>query len=117
MISAHSVTKELQWCINMITELGFQLSSTPTLHQDNQSTIKIFNQRGNAGKTKHIHLRYNIVRELCANGTVNIIYCPTTEMVADILTKALGPTAFLHLRPRLMGHIVDTNALAENMCI
>ena len=120
LISAHSVTKELQWCMNMITELGFHLSSTPTLHQDNQSTMKIFNQRGNAGKTKHIHLRYNIVRELCANGTINIKYCPTTEMVADILTKALGPKAFLHLRPSLMGHrdhIVDTSALDENMCI
>ena len=82
--------------------------------------MKIFNQRGNAGKTKHIHLRYNIVRELCANGTINIKYCPTTEMVADILTKALGPTLFLHLRPLLMGHrshIDDTSALDENMCI
>ena len=31
-------------------------------------------------------------------------YLPTEEMIADILTKALGPTAFLHLGPLLMGH-------------
>ena len=104
LIAAHSVTKELQWCINMLTELGFSLSSTPLLLQDNMSTIKIFNQKGNKGKTKHISLRYNIVRELCSNGTLNIQYCPTEDMIADILTKALGPSAFLRLRPLLMGH-------------
>jgi hypothetical protein len=104
LIAAHSVTKELQWSLNMLTELGFSLPITPTLFQDNMSTIKIFNQKGNSGKTKHLSLRYNIVRELCANGTLKIVYCPTGEMIADILTKALGPTAFLHLRPMLMGH-------------
>ena len=104
LIAAHSVTKELQWCMNMLTELGFTLSSTPLLLQDNMSTIKIFNQQGNKGKTKHISLRYNIVRELCSNGTIDIQYCPTEDMIADILTKALGPSAFLRLRPLLMGH-------------
>ena len=56
------------------------------------------------GKTKHISLRYNIVRELCSKGTIDIKYCPTEDMVADILTKALGQSAFLRLRPLLMGH-------------
>ena len=112
LIAAHSVTKELQWCMNMLTELGFTLSSTPLLLQDNMSTIKIFNQQGNKGKTKHISLRYNIVRELCSNGTIDIQYCPTEDMIADILTKALGPSAFLRLRPLLMGH-QDTAAVVD----
>ena len=68
------------------------------------STIKIVHQPGNSGKTKHISLRYNIVRELCANGTIKVQYLQIEEMIADILTKALSPTAFLHLRPLLMGH-------------
>ena len=104
LIAAHAVTKELQWTINMLQELGFSLPTTPILHQDNMSTIKIVHQPGNSGKTKHISLRYNIVRELCANGIIKVQYLATEEMIADILTKALGPTAFLHLRPLLMGH-------------
>ena len=114
LIATHAVTKELQWVINMLTELGFSLPTTPILHQDNMSTIKIFNQPGNSGKTKHISLRINIVRELRANGTIHIIYCPTEDMLADIFTKALGPSAFLHLRPLLMGH-TNTTALAEKV--
>ena len=114
LIAAHAVTKELQWVINMLTELGFSLPTTPILHQDNMSTIKIFNQPGNSGKTKHISLRFNIVRELRANGTIHIIYCPTEDMLADIFTKAFGPSAFLQLRPLLMGH-TNTTALAEKV--
>ena len=97
LIAAHAVIKELQWTINMLQELGFSLPTTCILYQDNMSTIKIVHQPGNSGKTKHISLRYNIVRELCANGTIKVQYLPNEEMIADILTKALGPTAFLHL--------------------
>lgn len=54
-------------------------------------------------KTKHIALRYNFIREQISDNHIVIEYLPTQDMTSDILTKALGPTAFLHLRPKLLG--------------
>ena len=37
------------------------------------------------------------------NGDISVHYLASDLMIADILTKPLGPTAFLTLRPLLMG--------------
>ena len=114
LIAAHAVTKELQWTINMLQELGFSLPITPILHQDNMSTIQIFHQPGNSGKTKHISLRYNIVRELCANGTIKVQYLPTEEMIADILTKAVTQATLVDRLSREQGMICPSLATVKS---
>ena len=40
-------------------------------------------------RTKHIDLRFHFVRQIVASGALKLLYCPTEDMVADILTKAL----------------------------
>eukprot|EP00873_Tetraselmis_striata_P002261 jgi/Tetstr1/422525/TSEL_013335.t1 len=39
---------------------------------------------------KHIAIKYHFTREKVLSGEVAIEYCPTAQMVADALTKALG---------------------------
>ena len=58
---------------------------------------------GNGSRTKHIDLRYHVLKELVTNGTLQIVYRPSVHMTSDILTKPLGPTLFLHLRNFLLG--------------
>lgn len=38
-------------------------------------------------RTKHIDIHYHCVCEAIKNGTVELRYCPTSQMVANILTK------------------------------
>ena len=45
------------------------------------------------GRTKHIQLRYHFVRDAVIDRIVNIVYCPTKDMVADFLTKILAAAA------------------------
>ena len=59
--------------------------------------------KSNAGRTKHINLRYNILRELVATGIIIIKYLPTEYMTSDTLTKALGPKQFAILTDFLLG--------------
>jgi hypothetical protein len=40
-------------------------------------------------RTKHIDIRYHFIRQNIEDGYISLEYCPTEEMVADILTKAL----------------------------
>src|SRR5436309_4887988 len=37
----------------------------------------------------HIDVRYHFIRKLLENGQIALRYCSTTEMPADIMTKAL----------------------------
>jgi hypothetical protein len=39
--------------------------------------------------TKHIAIRYQFIRQTIKRNKIIIKYCPTDEMMADILTKPL----------------------------
>jgi hypothetical protein len=56
---------------------------------DNQGTIKLSKNPQYYNRTKHIDVRYHFIRKSCQDGLIELAYIPTTEMVADILTKAL----------------------------
>jgi hypothetical protein len=49
-------------------------------------------------KTKHIDIRYHYVREAVREGAISLAYCPTKEMIADLLTKPLSRGQFETLR-------------------
>ena len=40
-------------------------------------------------RTKHIDIQYHFVHKCVENGDIELEYCPTADMVADALTKAL----------------------------
>ena len=72
--------------------------------QDNTSTIQWAAGIENFHRTKHIERKYNYSREAWADGIVEIRYCPTAEMTADILTKALIGDVYMYHRANLLGH-------------
>lgn len=41
-------------------------------------------------RSKHIETKQQYVKELFENNVLNLEYCSTDEMAADILTKPLG---------------------------
>ena len=54
------------------------------------------------GRTKHFNIKYHFIREQVSNGKICLQYCPTEDMLADLLTKGIGPEKFKRLR-RLCG--------------
>ena len=53
-------------------------------------------------RTKHIKIRHFWVKDQINNGEIEIVYVPTEDMTADILTKPLQGEQFLHLRQLLL---------------
>ena len=47
-----------------------------------------------SSKVKHIDLSYPFTREAVANGKIQLKYCSTNDMHADVLTKPLTPKCF-----------------------
>jgi len=91
---------------NILTELGFKQPTAIGIGNDNQSTIKICNNYSNGGHTRHLSLRFSIVRDNIERGITRMFYLPTERMIADIGTKALSPAVFERLRDFLLGHIM-----------
>ena len=105
-VAASSATSEVLYLRKLLSELGMPQMSATTVFEDNQPCIQIANNPGTSARTKHIALRYHAVRERVANGEVKLVYVPTEDQVADLLTKSVGRVILQRLRPVLMGHQV-----------
>jgi len=89
-VAACSAGTEICWMRNLFSELGFDLSSTSSpLYVDNQSAIAVARNPEHHGRMKHLDLRYYWLRDEVERKVISVCYCPTREMPADLLTKAL----------------------------
>jgi hypothetical protein len=57
---------------------------------DNQVAISLANNPLHHAKTKHVDIQLHFIRDHVEKGTVNVEYCPTDDMLADVLTKCLA---------------------------
>jgi hypothetical protein len=90
--------KEAIW-IRLFLSLVKLPSPTPfPIYCDNQSACSIANTDSISSRTKHIDVRHHFIREHLNDGSFSTIWVPTHDMTADILTKPLLSTLFLHHR-------------------
>ena len=64
------------------------------IYADNQGAIKLTENPKYYRKTKHIPIKYYKTRKLVDNKTIWFEWIPTSEMVANGLTKSLGAIKF-----------------------
>jgi hypothetical protein len=103
LVGTHTAAKEILWARNFLSELGFPQTKPTVLFEDNLSTIAVIKQSGNMNRTKHIDLRFNHIREIVAQGSIQVVHLSTKEMTADILTKPLTKAPFCYLRRKILG--------------
>ena len=77
--------------------------SPSIIHQDNMSTIAMIkNGMSKSDRTRHMNVRYFWTKERVDSGDIEIVYTPTDDMIADILTKPLQGDKFRILRQLLL---------------
>ena len=84
--------------LQLMAELHNSSVEQLTIFEDNQSAIQMSKNPQFHGRAKHIAIKFHFIRELVSNGTVKLQYCPTEEMIADMLTKGLSHDRFVKLR-------------------
>ena len=102
-VATHMVAKEIMWARSFLRSLGFPQSDPTILFEDNMSTIAMIHNHTNGNRTKHIEVRYNLIREQVPKRVIAVRHLPTTDMTSDILTKSLSPSPFKHLRSLILG--------------
>ena len=80
-------TQEIVWLRQLLSELGEDVSGPSLLMEDNQGAIATANNPVNHAKTKHIQIKYHHVRDAVEQQTIELCYCRSKEMLADIFTK------------------------------
>jgi hypothetical protein len=94
--------KEIQWLKNLLNDFNVETEKSIKIFSDNQSTIKMIENPGFSSRTKHIDVRLHFFRECVYLDKIKLIYCPTENNIADILTKPLAGVKMKYLR-RLAG--------------
>lgn len=59
----------------------------PKNFEDNQGAIALAKNPVSRQRCKHVDIKYHFVRSTVNDGKVNLEYCPTSEMLADVMTK------------------------------
>ena len=73
------------------------------IYEDNQSTIKLTKDWIFRKRSKHIDVKFHLVRDHVLRGDISVVYCPSEFMFADTLTKPLGENKFKMMRDTLLG--------------
>ena len=83
---------------------GYDLK-TNILYQDNQSAIRMETNGRNSctGNSRHVDIRYFFVKDRVDKKEIQIMYCPTQQMLADYFTKPLQGKLFHNMRRVIMG--------------
>jgi|SRR6266702_716370 len=88
-VAAMHAAKEAIWLHKLLGKLFPNLLVPTSLYCDNQAALKLATDNNYHAHTKHIDLHFHFIWQTIASGALRLLYCPTEDMVVDILTKAL----------------------------
>ena len=103
-VTATHAAKEALWLRSFLGEILGPLDSATTLYCDNQSAIALMKNDQFHARTKHIDIHYHFICYVIQNGSLRLEYCPTEDMTADVLTKALPSLKAKHFASALGLH-------------
>ena len=96
--------KEAIWLRSLLSQVFGLFKDATVLFSDNQSAIALSRDHQYHARTKHIDVCYHWIRWVVEQGTLQLIYCPTDDMVANVLTKALPSAKVKHFAAGLGLH-------------
>ncbi|KZV80781.1 hypothetical protein EXIGLDRAFT_569675, partial [Exidia glandulosa HHB12029] len=100
-VAATHAAKEVLWARSLLAEVFEPVAGPTTLYSDNQSAIALAQDNKYHARTKHIDVRYHFIRWIIEEGKITLVYCPTDDMIADALTKALPSAKVKHFASAL----------------
>ena len=78
---------QAKWYRMFMEELGYEVKDPVPILEDNKGSVDLALKPMTGRRTKHIPIKYHVIRDYVENDEVDIIRTPTEEMLADGLTK------------------------------
>ncbi|KAA0040722.1 putative mitochondrial protein [Cucumis melo var. makuwa] len=77
------------WLQKVLSDLHQECETPLKLFCDNKAAISIANNPVQHDRTKHVEIDQHFIKERLDNGSICIPYIPSSQQVADVLTKGL----------------------------
>ncbi|MBW0483591.1 hypothetical protein O181_023306 [Austropuccinia psidii MF-1] len=90
-----NLTLELMWLKQWCQECAILMVDKPIpIHEDNQSCINAAKGDCNLNnrRMKHINIQLHFIKEAISSNFADLVYTPTSDMLANFLTKYVGKT-------------------------
>jgi len=82
-------TREITWLRHLMEGLEYKQPQPTKLCGDNSGSLAIAKNPQYHKRTKHFDTRHHYIRQKIKDCIIEVLYCPTINMTADIFTKAL----------------------------
>ena len=83
---AHGICK-LLWLKILLDDLKFMRNEPMKIYSDNKVAITISHNHVHHNRTKHVEVGRHFIKERIEEGTICVVYIPSSQYVADLLTK------------------------------
>jgi hypothetical protein len=77
-------------------------NSPPSIQQDNQSLLTCFRNGAYNGSTRHLNMRFHMIKQQLEDGVFQLVYVPSEQVFADPLTKRVPRARFVPWRSTLL---------------
>ncbi|GMP71916.1 hypothetical protein CsSME_00030151 [Camellia sinensis var. sinensis] len=111
-VACYEASNQGIWLRNFVTGLRILEGTERPLkiYCDNKSAVLYSNNNRSSTKSKHIDIKFLVVKERVQSGQISIEHIGTNSMIADPLTKKLPPKVF-HEHTTHMGVVLFENIL------
>ena len=104
-IGLAATTKESLYLSQLLSSMDGKSYECAKIYEDNQGAIALTKNPVNRQRSKHIDIKYHFLREVVRNRKVEIHYCPTAKMVADMFTKPATRVKLTKFKTFLFGNM------------
>ena len=111
-VAASIGCKQLLQAENMVQFFGFSCPKPYRFYTDSTACLHIATNPSKLGNVRHLQIRYHLVRCCVSLGDIEMVYCITEEMIADLFTKLVMATQDTRLSVRFYSLIPDLHSYA-----
>ena len=94
-------SQEALWLRQLMKDVGFGVTGSTVIFEDNNGAIDLSRNAKYHNRTKHIDINHHFIRERVKSKELDVVHCPSKDMIADILTKGIPKVQFEKLRDLL----------------
>jgi hypothetical protein len=93
-IAAATTSCQVVWLARLMSKILNREQGTSLLMIDNKSAISVIKNPILNNRSRHIDVRFHLIREYEANGQIKVQFIKTEEQLGDLLTKSLCRVKF-----------------------
>jgi hypothetical protein len=94
LCSGVDCVQDMLFAMRVIESIGLRVRKPMMLTIDNKGAVDYANNWSSSGRMRHACIKLSFIRELKEKGVINVNWCKSEEMPADLFTKNLSGPIF-----------------------